>query len=134
MLRWNASTLVVMLLALAAIAASSVTSGAGESLSERDELESGPFFFGTAREVGTLKPMQNVQIKAQLGTRRMLVNTNNEGRFKLPSFGLETVADDVTVSCAKEGYSQVNVSRRKMSNAADSPIAIDCLLEPKPKS
>ena len=53
--------------------------------------KSGPYFFGTAREAATLKPLQNVQIKAQLGSRRMFVNTNVEGRFKLPSFGKDTV-------------------------------------------
>ena len=131
MLRWKASIPLAVLLAFVAIAGSSVKSGAGESLSERDEFESGPYFFGTAREVATLKPLQNVQIKAQLGARRMFVNTNVEGRFKLPSFGKDTVADDVTISCAKEGYNSLDVSKRRMSNATDSPIAIDCLLEPK---
>ena len=63
----------------------------------------------------------------------MFVNTNSEGRFKLPSFGKDAVADDVAISCAKEGYNSLNVTRRRMSNAADSPIAIDCLLEPKPQ-
>ena len=133
MLRWKASIPLAVLLAFVAIAGSSVKSGAGESLSERDEFESGSYFFGTAREAATLKPLPNVQVKAQLGARRMFVNTNVEGRFKLPSFGKDAVADDVTISCAKEGYNSLNVTRRRMSNAADSPIAIDCVLEPKPQ-
>jgi hypothetical protein len=131
MLRWNSAIPLVVLLSLAVVAGSSLTAQAGESLSEHDEFESGPSFFGTAREAATLKPLQNVQVKAQLGARRMFVNTNSEGRFKLPSFGKDTVADDVTISCAKEGYNSRDVSRRRMSSAADSPIAIDCVLEPK---
>jgi hypothetical protein len=133
MLRWNSAIPLVVLFSLAVVAGSSLSARAGESLSERDEYESGPYFFGTAREAATLKPLQNVQIKAQLGARRMFVNTNNEGRFKLPSFGKDTVADDVTISCTKDGYNSLDVSKRRMSSAADSPIAIDCLLEPKPQ-
>jgi hypothetical protein len=131
MLRWNSAIPLVVLIAVAVVVGSSLGSHAGESLSEHDEFDSGPSFFGTAREAATMKPLQNVQVKAQLGARRMFVNTNDEGRFKLPSFGKDTVADNVTISCAKEGYNSLDVSRRRMSSAEDSPIAIDCLLEPK---
>jgi hypothetical protein len=123
--------LLVVLISFAVIVGSSLKAGAGESLSEHDEFESGPSFFGDAKEVGSLKSLQNVQVKAELGARRMLVNTNAEGRFKFPSFGKDTVADSVTISCAKEGYRTLDVSRRRMSSAADSPIEIECLLEPK---
>jgi hypothetical protein len=131
MLRWNSAIPLVILFSLAVVAGSSLTAQAGESLSEHDEFESGPSFFGDAKEVGSLKSLQNVQVKAELGARRMFVNTNAEGRFKLPSFGKETVADNVTISCAKEGYRTIDVSRRRMSSAADAPVEIECLLEPK---
>ncbi|MGD0850367.1 hypothetical protein [Bradyrhizobium sp.] len=101
-------------------------------MSERDEFDAGPSFFGEAKEAGSLKSIKNVQVKAELGARKMLVNTNAEGQFKLPSFGKETVVENVTISCAKEGYRTIDVSRRRMSSAADAPIQIECLLEPKP--
>jgi hypothetical protein len=122
----------VVLVALAAIVAWSLDSHAGESLSERDEFDAGPSSFGEAKEAGSLKSIKNVQVKAELGARKMLVNTNAEGQFKLPSFGKETVVENVTISCAKEGYRTIDVSRRRMSSAADAPIQIECLLEPKP--
>jgi hypothetical protein len=130
--RCNAAIPLVLLIALAAIVASSLESRAGESLSERDEFDAGPSFFGEAKEAGTLKSIRNVQVKAELGARKVLANTNADGQFKLPSFGKQTAVDDVIVSCAKEGYRTIDVSRRRMSSAADAPVQIVCLLEPKP--
>ena len=132
MVRWNSAIPLVILMSVAIVAGSPPKSHAGESLSEHDEFETGPSFFGDAKEVGSLKSLQNVQVKAELGARRMLVNTNAEGNFKFPSFGKETLVDNVTISCAKAGYRTLDVSRRRMSNAADSPVEIECLLEPVP--
>jgi hypothetical protein len=132
MLRWNSAVTMVVLTACVVIAGSTHGSYAGESLSERDEADVGPYFFGDAREVGSLKFLQNVRVTAELGGRRMLINTNSEGHFKLPSFGKDTVADDVTIACTKTGYRTVDVSRRRMANDADAPVEVECLLEPAP--
>ena len=89
-------------------------------------------FFGEAKEAGSLRSIENVQVKAELGARRIMVQTNVEGRFKLhPNFGKEVLSDSITISCAKEGYSTLDVSRRRMSSAPDAPVEVDCLLEPK---
>jgi hypothetical protein len=102
----------------------------GEALSERDETDNGPSFFGEAKEVGTLKPVPKVLVKAELGARRISTYSSAEGHFKIPSFGKETVADSVVVTCAKDGYRTVDVARRAMSAAADAAIEIECLLDP----
>jgi hypothetical protein len=104
----------------------------GEAFSERDELDNGPSFFGEAKEVGSLRSIQKVQVRAELGARRISTFTNVEGHFKIPGFGKEAVADNVTITCAKEGYRTLDISRRRMSAAADAPIEIECLLEPTP--
>ena len=132
MLRRNSVIPLTLLTAFAAIVPSSGNVCAGESLSEHDEFDNGPSFFGEAKEAGSLKSIQNVQVKAELGARKMLANTNADGQFKLPSFGKQTAVDNVIVSCAKEGYRTIDVSRRRMSGAADAPVQIECLLEPKP--
>ena len=132
MVRWNGAIPLVVLMSLSVIAGSSLTSHAGESLSERDEIDTGPSFFGDAKEVGSLQSLQNVQVRAEMGARRMMVNTNAEGHFKFPSFGKETQVDNVRISCAKAGYRTLDVSRRRMSSAADSPVEIECLMEPAP--
>jgi hypothetical protein len=82
--------------------------------------------------VGSLRPMQNVQVKAEVGERRISTYTNDEGSFKIPGFGKETAADSVTITCAKEGYRTLDISRSRLSSAADAPVVIECLLEPMP--
>lgn len=131
MLRCNSAIPFVVLFAFATVGLSPGKSSAGEALSERDE-EPGLSFFGEAREVGSLRSIQRVQVKAELGARRIMVQTDIEGRYKLhPNFGKEVLPDSITISCAKEGYQTIDVSRRHMSSATDAPVEVDCLLEPK---
>jgi hypothetical protein len=132
MLRWNPVILRVILVCFAVAMLSPSKSCAGEAVSERDELDNGPSFFGEAKEVGSLRPVQNVQVKAEVGERRISTYTNDEGSFKIPSFGKETAADSVTITCAKQGYRTLDISRRRLSGAADAPVVIECLLEPMP--
>jgi hypothetical protein len=121
-----------ILVCFVVIAMSSSKSLAGEAVSERDELDTGPSFFGEAKEAGSLRPVQKVQVSAELGERRMSTYTNDEGSFKIPSFGKDTSADSVAITCAKEGYRTLDVSRRRLSSAADAPVVIECLLAPMP--
>lgn len=131
MSRRNSAIPVVVLIAFAAIVLSSQTSSAGDAPSERDE-EPGLSFFGEAKEAGSLRSIEHVQVKAELGARRIMVQTNVDGHFKLhPNFGKDVLSDSITISCAKEGYQTIDVSRRRMSSAADAPVEVDCLLEPK---
>jgi len=121
------------LMVVAAIAISCWPSYAGELDSERDE-DVGLAFVGSARQTGTLAPIPGVQIKAELGSRRILVRTNSQGVYKLiPNFGSDVAADSVTISCAKDGYEMVDVSRRRLSSAAANELIVaECLLAPKP--
>ena len=119
--------------AVAAIVFSSRPSYSGELDSERDE-DVGLAFVGSARETGTLTPIPGVQIKAEIGNRRILVRTNSQGIYKLiPNFGSDVTADKVTISCAKDGYDTVDVSRRQLSSAPNTQLIVaECLLAPKP--
>ena len=105
----------------------------GELDSERDE-DVDLAFVGSARETGTLKPIDGVQIRAEVGGRRILVRTNTEGVYRLiPNFGDGVTADQVTISCAKDGYETVDVSRRKLSDKKVKELVVaECLLAPKP--
>lgn len=105
----------------------------GELDSERDE-DVGLAFVGSARATGTLAPIPDVQVKAEMGNRKLLVRTNSQGVYKLiANFGLDVTADSVTISCAKDGYETVDVSRRRLSSAAARELVVaECLLAPKP--
>ena len=71
MLRWNLVIPRVVLVCCAVMMVSSSKPYAGEAVSERDELDNGPSFFGEAKEVGSLRPMQNVQVRAEFGEQRI---------------------------------------------------------------
>jgi hypothetical protein len=93
-----------------------------EAVSERDELDTGPSFFGEAKEVGSLRPVQKVQVSAELGERRMSTYTNDEGSFKIPSFGKDTPADSVTITA------------RSKATAPSTSLAVACPALPMRRS
>jgi len=108
-------------------------SHAGELDSERDE-DVDLAFVGSARETGTLKPVPGVQVRAEASGRRILVRTNSEGVYRLiPNFGDGVTASQVTITCAKDGYETVDVSRRQLSDKKVKELVVaECLLAPKP--
>jgi hypothetical protein len=118
--------------AVAAVLLSLRPAYAGELDSERDE-DVALAFVGSARETGTLSPIPDVQIKAETGSRRILVRTNSQGIYKLiPNFGNDVAADSVTISCTKDGYETVDVSRRRLSSSSAHELVVaECLLAPK---
>ena len=121
------------LAALATVAFWSYPSRSGELDSERDE-DVDLAFVGSARETGTLKPIAGVQVRVEAGGRRILVRTNSEGVYRLiPNFGDGVTASQVTISCAKDGYEPVDVSRRESSDKKVKELVVaECLLAPKP--
>lgn len=117
----------------AAAAFWSCASYSGELDSERDE-DVDLAFVGSARETGTLKPIPGVQIRAEVGGRRILVRTNSEGVYRLiPNFGEGVTASQVAITCAKDGFETVDVSRRQLSDKKVKELVVaECLLAPKP--
>lgn len=118
---------------LAAIVFSTRPSYSGQLDSERDE-DVGLAFVGSTRQIGTLAPVPEVLVKAELGNRRIMVRSNGEGVYKLvPNFGAEVKGDSVTISCSKDGFETVDVSRREISSStAHELVVAECLLAPKP--
>ena len=126
-------TLLAGIAACAALVCWCQPSHSGELDSERDE-DVDLAFVGSARETGTLKPVAGVQVRAEAGGRRILVRTNSEGVYRLiPNFGDGVTASQVTISCAKDGYEPVDVSRRQSSDKKVKELVVaECLLAPKP--
>lgn len=128
----SSTALLTGAVALAAIVLPVQPSYSGQLESERDE-DVGLAFVGSTRQVGTLAPVPEVLIKAELGNRRIMVRSNGEGVYKLiPNFGADVKGDSVTISCSKDGYDTVDVSRREMSSStAHELVVAECLLAPK---
>lgn len=108
---------------------------AGGNESEmQDSHEQGAPFFGEAKDVTSMKPVQGAVIKGLLTTGRgvpISVNTNVDGRFKLPGFGKGIDPGNVEITCTKQGYRTLDVIRRRISGDADAPVEIECLLDPQ---
>jgi len=132
LIRLSALTFLAGFAAFAAAVSASRPCYSGEVDSERDEAFD-LAFVGSVRETGTLKPIPDVQVKAEMGKWRIMVRTNSEGVYKLyPTFGDNVTADQITISCAKDGYEMVDVSRRKLSDKRVKELVVaECLMAPK---
>jgi hypothetical protein len=107
---------------------------AGEADFEPADIhEHGNPYFGEAKDVKGLSPLENVRIKVQVkGTQRFfIVQTDEEGRFRRNGLGLDVDPEKVEFFCEKDGFRTVEVMHRKMSAAKLSPIEIECLLAKK---
>ena len=98
-----------------------------------DDHDSGSPFFGEAKDVNGLKPLDGVRVKAELqgASFPIIISTDSEGKFKFRGFGKDVKTDAVQITCGKEGYQPVDVARRQMSSAAGAPVEVECLLERK---
>lgn len=119
------------ILALVFLAAPAI---AGEAEFEPADIhEHGNPYFGEAKDIKGLAPIENARIKVQVkGTMRFfIVQTDEEGRFRKNGLGLDVDPEKNEYTCEKDGYRTVEVMHRKMSSAKLSPIEIECLLARK---
>lgn len=94
--------------------------------------EDGPPFFGEARDVSTQKVLVDAIVRAEFAKGQViLTRTDPEGRFRFGAFGKSVPPDTVQIKCAMKGYKLLDVSRRQGSGPPDTPIEIECLLEPE---
>jgi hypothetical protein len=107
---------------------------AGEAEFEPADIhEHGNPYFGEAKDIKGLSPLENVRIKVQVkGTMRFfIVQTDSDGRFRKNGLGLDVDPEKNEYTCEKDGFRTVEVMHRKMSSAKLSPIEIECLLARK---
>ena len=95
------------------------------------DTENGAPFFGEAKDVKGLKPLEGVRIRAQLKGQPLpvFVDTNDEGRFSLRGFGKGIDPANVDIKCEMSGYSLIDLSRRRVAKDVDAATEIECLFE-----
>ena len=88
----------------------------------------GPAYFGFVKDMnGAAMPDASVTLAAK-GRAALIVRTNAIGAYRA-SFGKDVDADDVVISCEKNGYRQARVFRRTAQDAPRQiPIEIECIL------
>ena len=120
-----------LILVLPAVLMLAAPALAGEAEFEPADIhEHGNPYFGEAKDIKGLNPVENARIKVQVkGTMRFfIVQTDTEGRFRRNGLGPDVDPAKVEFTCEKDGYRTVEVMHRKMSSAKLSPIEIECLL------
>lgn len=120
-------------LALAIAAPLSAVAGSGDYEHRDDEEDQGPPFFGEATDLGRFVPLDGVRVKASVrGTAvGVVAATDIDGRFRMNGLGKGVGADQVEVTCTKEGYTTVDVTTRATSGARNAPVAVECLMARK---
>jgi hypothetical protein len=104
--------------------------GTSFQLDEDRHADVGPSYFGFVRDASGVG-VPNAQVTAQLKDRGPLVtHTDIMGVYKIPGFGKDIDPNDVSISCAKDGYKQVRTLRRPRGDAKD-PVETECYLERK---
>jgi len=104
--------------------------GVGFGDDDDSDSDEGPNYFGFVREVDG-PGVADAKVTAELKDRGALVTrTDIMGVYKIPGFGKDINPDDVTISCAKDGYKEANVVRRPRGDVKD-PIEIECYLQKK---
>jgi hypothetical protein len=104
------------ILAFLALAASSPgTRAGGDAFGPDDHSpDEGPSYFGFVKDERGA-PVRDAKVSASYKTSLTLVTrTNATGGYKVRGFNKEINPNDVTISCAKEGYKQVRVFRRPL--------------------
>lgn len=89
----------------------------------------GPSFIGFVRAVGGVG-INDAKVTATLKAGALVTATDILGLYKIPGFGKNVNPDDVTISCAKDGYKQANIVRRPhAAGDVKDPIEVDCYLQ-----
>lgn len=87
-------------------------------------------YFGFAKDRSG-KSIPGVAISATTPSgSTFVVQTDNQGRYRIPGFSKSVDAKRVQVSCAKAGYKLLARDRRVMRSAVNVPIETNCVLAP----
>lgn len=113
------------------LAIGSACAGGADLEAIMGDTEDGAPFFGEARDVKGLKPIEGVRIRAQMkgAPLPVFVDTNEDGRFSLRGFGKGVDPDNVNIACEMSGYKLLDLSRRRVSKDPEAATEIECLFE-----
>ncbi|MDB5649324.1 MAG: hypothetical protein JWL62_844 [Hyphomicrobiales bacterium] len=120
------------LFGLFALASPCIAGGDDIDGSGVSDPEDGPPFFGVARDVSTQKVLVDAIVRAEFAKGQVIMTrTDPEGAFRFGAFGKTVPPETVQIKCAMKGYKLLDVSRRQGSGPPDTPIEVECLLEPE---
>jgi hypothetical protein len=59
---------------------------------------------------------------------QLVTQTNVLGAYKIPTFGIEIKPEEVTISCKKDGYKQVEVVQRSEITDPKAGFEVECVM------
>ena len=103
--------------------------GINDEPDERN-ADDGPTYFGFVKDArGMPISAAKVTVKVKNGIAYVM-HTGALGIYKIRGFGKQISPDDVTVSCAKDGYKQTRVFRRPLARGKPvKAVETECRLE-----
>jgi hypothetical protein len=92
--------------------------------------DEGPHFFGFVRDEGG-KPIPDAKVTAAIkGGTTYIMRTPKTGLYKFGGLSKTVNPNEVTISCAKEGYKQVRTFRRPAPKGqAAKAVETDCRMQ-----
>jgi hypothetical protein len=105
---------------------------AGGELTDEDhddasDTTTGPYGFVKDTRGSTI-PEATVTVDIK-NRGQLVTQTNVLGAYKIPTFGIEIKPEEVTISCKKDGYKQVNVQQRLGMGDGTGGFEVECTLQ-----
>ena len=101
----------------------------GEAGLDDHPQDEGPYFFGFVKDTAR-KAIRDAKVTAEIkGRPSVVARTNAAGFYRIPGFGKDIASNNVTLSCAKEGYKQTKAFVK--TAAAKKPataVEIECTM------
>ena len=95
-----------------------------------DHHDDGPSYFGFVKDTSG-KVIADAKVTAEIkGRGSVITRTNATGAYKLPGFGKEVTAKNITISCSKDGYKQTrSFTRTPLNKKPLTAIEIECTMQ-----
>lgn len=115
---------------LASLAFAPAAIAGGEMLGDLDDHhDEGPSYFGFVKDARGA-PIADAKVTANVKNGvAFITRTTAAGLYKFAGFSKQIKPDDVTISCAKDGYKQARVLRRPIPKGEVKAVETECRLD-----
>jgi hypothetical protein len=126
--RRQARTVAIAMIGLALVFPVSVWAGGELTDEDQDDGDttSGPYGFVKDTR-GSAIPEATVTVDIK-NRGQLVTQTNLLGAYRIPTFGIQIKPEEVTISCKKDGYKQINVVERGMPDQ-NGGFEVECTLQ-----
>jgi hypothetical protein len=102
----------------------------GEMGDEAEHHDDGLAIFGFVRDAAG-KPIVDAKVVAEVKTgTRMVARTSIVGLYRFSNFDKQVKAEDITISCSKDGYKQARIVKKPApANPSNKAVEIECRLQ-----